>query len=244
MSSIGSRFKLLGLCMLALCGLTALMAAGAQGNWLENGVETTVNKNVLVKAHTTLTFSVPALNIEFRCTTLKQEGLKLVAKSATAEGKVAFSGCTSFSKGVEVPKCAPENQPIVAGGLALVKLLALTQNGVLLNVLLYEQKGIEKFTTIKLSPTCALSETSNITGSVVFECGKLEPVNTFVQVDCGVSSVAHLLQAPAQTIWWESNGAGGHKSVEDKLKFGANAATVGGIASDELESGNSWAGHV
>ena len=144
-----------------------------------------------------------------------------------------------------MPSCNPESQPIVAGGLALIKLLALTQNGTLLNVVLFEQTNEKTpFATIKLSESCALAFTSNVTGSVVAECGKLEPVNTFVQVDCGVSSVAHLLQAPAQTTWWESNGAGGHKAVEDKLKFGANAATLGGIASVELESGITWAGHV
>jgi hypothetical protein len=189
---------------------------------------------------------IPALNIEFRCTTQEAKELKLLvgtATTATAEGKVAFSGCTTFSKGVAVPKCGPENQPIVAGGLSLVKLLALTKGGILLNVLLYEQtNSTTPFTTIKLSEECALAETSNVTGSVVFECGILEPVNTFKQEDCKTSRAVHLVQAPAQAIWWL--GKEDAEAVEDKLKFGANAATAGGIAAVELESGNPWGGEV
>ena len=81
------KLRALGLTVLALCGLTALMATSAQANWLENGVEVTVNKNVLAKAHTTGTLSVPTLNIEFRCTTLTQSGLKIVANKCDGRRK-------------------------------------------------------------------------------------------------------------------------------------------------------------
>jgi hypothetical protein len=236
------KLRALGLTVLALCGLTALMATSAQANWLENGVEVKENKNVVAAAHTPGTLVVASLNLEIKCTTLASEGLKIVASSATAEGKVAFSGCTAFSKGVEASKCTPENQPIKAGGLALVKLLALKEGGTLLNVVLFEQKGTEPFTTVKLPATCSLAETSNVTGSLVAECGILEPVNTFVQEDCSTSRATHLLQAPTQTIWFQ--GKEDKEKVEDKLKFGANAATLLGIASATLASGNPWAGEI
>jgi hypothetical protein len=246
MSSIGSRFKLLGLCMLALCGLTALMAASAQGNWLENGVAITVNKPLKLKAHTPVNFLISANNIEYKCTTLASEELNLLvgtSTTATAEGGAAFSGCTAFSKGVEQPNCKPENQPINFRGLWLVKLLALTKGGTLLNVALLEQiNSLTPLGTIKLSAKCALEETTKITGSLVFECGKLEPVNTFVQEDCSVSRTVHLLQAPAQTEWFQ--GKEDAEVVKDEIKFGSAKATLDGIIAAELVSGNPWGGEV
>lgn len=51
MSSIVSRFKVLGLTVLALCDLMALMATSAHANWLENGAEVTLTKTSLPKPH-------------------------------------------------------------------------------------------------------------------------------------------------------------------------------------------------
>jgi hypothetical protein len=245
MSSIGSRFKLLGLCMLALCGLTAFMAASAQGNWLENGVAITVKKPLKLKAHTPVNYLIPALNFEIKCTTLEAKEMQLLvgtSTTATAEGKVALSGCAGFSKGVEQKNCKPENQPIVLGGLWLVKLLALTKGGTLLNVILVEQNGASPLATIKFSELCPLAETTNVTGSVVLECGLLEPVNTFKQEDCSSSRTVHLLQAPQQTVWFF--GKEDSEEVKDELKFGANKTTLDGIIAAELVSGNPWGGEV
>ncbi len=219
--------KGLGLALLALCGLMAAMAASAQANWLENGAELTANKNVTAKAHTTGKLLVSSLNFEIRCTTVKGEGLKVVAKSGTAEGKVAFSGCTAFqiSDGKEQKNCKP-SEPITAGGKALLVLHNAK------NYVLFEPETGKPFTTITLSELCALAETSDVTGSLVAECGTLSG-GVFAGEDCNVARAEHLLQpAPAALF------------TGDKLAFGENAATLQGIAAVELESKNSWAGHI
>ncbi len=184
------KLRALGLTVLALCGLTALMAASAQANWLEEGKE-----------------------IHFQ-----------------------------ISTGTEQKNCKPK-EPILAGGRALIKLYALTKGGVLLNVILFEQEGTKPFTTVTLPELCSLAETSDVTGSLVAECGILD-AGAFVQEDCNKERVLHLLQAPAQTGWFESDLKGGHVEVQDKLKFGENAATLDGIADVELESKKTWAGHI
>jgi hypothetical protein len=250
MSSIVSRFKVLGLCMLALCGLTTLTATRAQANWLENGVEVTVNKSVKAQAHTTGKLVISSLNFEIRCPTLVAENLKIVGSSTKAEGKVKFTGCKGFdqSTGTEQKNCTPETaggvkETVLAGGLTLIKLLALTKGGTLLNVILFEQKEAEPFTTIKLPALCALGETSSVTGSLVAECGLLSgSPAVFVQEDCKEPGVKHLLQAPPQTEWFQ--GKEDAEVIKDELKFAGKKAILQGIAAAELESGNSWAGHV
>ncbi len=237
------RLRTLGLTVLALCGLTAVMAVSAQANWLENGVEVAANKNVVIKAHTTSKLVVKALNLELRCTTLKSEGLKIIGKSATGEGKVAFSGCSAFqiSDGKEQKNCKP-SEPIVAGGRALIVRLATIMGNAasLRNFILLEPEAGKPFTTITLPELCALAETSDVTGSLVTECGALSG-GVFVGEDCNVSRVEHLIRQTSAGLW---KGATHTEKAEHELCFGENKAILDGFGAVELESKITWAGHV
>lgn len=244
MSSIGSRFKVLSVTLLVLCGFLALMVGGARGNWLESGKEVTANKNLVVKAHTTFKMAVSTLNLEFRCTTLKGEGIKLLASSATGEGNIAFSNCAAFSisEGKEQKNCKP-SEPIVGGSTASLKLLAKTKNGTLSNYILFGGKSGKPFTTITLPELCALAETSDISGSFVAECGTLVG-GVFTFEDCKTERTEHLLQVVNSAAIFESDGKGGHMEVKENLMFGENSTVSSGIVGAELESKNGWAGHV
>lgn len=241
------KLRALGLTVLALCGLTALMATSAQANWLEGaGVEVMANKNVLAKAHTTGKLIVEKLNFEIRCPTLEPEGLKIVGKSTTAEGKVKFSGCKGFEKstGTEQKNCEPltgtEKGVIKAGGLALVVKLAKVKAGTLQTYILFEPVTGKAFTTVELPEACALTQTSEVKGSLVAECGLLNGSSVFVGEDCNITRVTHLLQPSAVLTLF--NGTKDETPVEDILLFGKNTATLQGIASVELESKVTWAG--
>jgi hypothetical protein len=235
MSIRRNGLKALGLSVIAALSLMAFMAAGAQANWLVEGVELKANETVSVAAHTEGKLAVPAKNIEFRCTTIGAEGLKLVASSEKAEGKVKFTGCTAFqiSTGTAQANCKPK-EPITAGGFALI---ILHTNGQ--NYILFSPETGKPFTTVELPELCALAETSPVTGSLVAECGKLAEVEkklVFSHLDCNTSEVTHLIQ-PASASLFEA----------DKLKFGANPATLAGIAAVKLSGANvnkAWAGHV
>jgi hypothetical protein len=239
------KLRALGLTVLALCGLTALMATSAQANWLENGVETTVNKVVKAKAHLAGKLVISSLNFEIRCPTLEAEGLEIVHNSKEATGKVKFTGCKGFqiSTGTVQGNCTPETtggvkEVVTAAGKALDVKLATVSGGTLKEYILFEENGAA-FSTIKLPALCALAETSNVTGSLVAECGELVS-EKFVAENCSVAQKVHLLQAATPTVFFK--GTGDTEKVEDKLKFGANAATLAGIAAVELASGNSWSG--
>ncbi len=241
MSSAMRRINVLALALLALCSLTALMATSAQANWLESGAEVMSNKNVLLKAHTTTKLVVSSLNFEIRCTTLKAEGAKIVAKSTVGEGKVAFSGCTAFqiSTGTEQKNCKP-SEPIKAGGKSLIVILA-TKFGDASSLrvfLLLEPEAGKPFTTIVLPELCALAETSEVTGSLVAECGSLSG-GVFVGENCNVARVEHLQRQAPAGLW---RGATHTEQAEHELCFGENKAKLEGILADELESKNSWAG--
>ena len=222
------------LSMLAVCGLMAFVAAGAQAEWLVNGVKLTKNETVSVSAHTTGKLIVAAKNLEIQCPTVESGGLELKGESAEAKGSVKFSGCKTFSpvgSGTENKNCNPIEQPIVAGGVANV-ILHNAKN----YVLFAPAAGSTKFTTIKFSELCALTETSDVTGTLVAECGELNGSSVFVGEDCNVTRINHLIQ-PAPAALFEA----------DKLKFGANAATLQGIAKVSLSganAGKTWAGHV
>jgi hypothetical protein len=248
MSIKRNGLKVLGLSLVAVLGLMAFLSAGAQANWLVETVELKANEAVAAKAHTTGILTVEKKNLEIQCTTLAGSGLKLLASSATAEGKVNFSGCKTFSpikSGKEVAKCNPINQPISAGGKALI-ILHPTEKGK--NYILFEPATVGgKFTTIEFSGECALTETSDITGTLVAECGQLKETKLTVEgkevidkefagEDCNVEAASHLLQTAPEALF-----------TGDVLKFGANVAKLGGIASVELEGANKgkkWAGHV
>ena len=245
MRFIENRFKILGLSMLALCSLAALTATSTRANWLENGVEITANKNVQAKAHTTSQLIVEKLNFEIRCPVLAGVGLKIVAKSTKGEGKFKFTGCKSFEKstGTEQKSCEPENKgvkgEIIAAGLTSIVRLTMIKGGALLIWLLIQPGTGEPFTTIELPEACALTQTSEVKGSLVVECGELVS-EEFVGEECSVAQKVHLLRPPGRSVYF--NGPKDETPVTDEIVFGKNPAKLQGIISDELQSGNAWSG--
>jgi len=219
--------KAFGLSLLAVAGLMAFMAAGAHANWLVEGVELAANENVAVETVVEGKLAVPAKNVEFRCKVVEAEGLKLLAKSEKAEGKVKFKTCLAFElkTGVAVKNCNPK-EPIVAGGFALL-VLHNAQNYVL-----FEPEANKPFTVVEVGELCALTETSEVKGKLVAECLN----EALAHVDCNVNELVHRLK-PAPAALFEA----------DKLLFGANPATLEGVAAVKLNGVNlnkKWAGHV
>lgn len=224
--------KALCFSLLVLLGLMAmLLAAGAQANWLVEGKELTANETVAVSTHTPWNLTVPAKNIQFRCTVAASEGLKLIGKSAVAEGQVKYSGCAAFSPpgGAEQKNCKPK-EPIVTGAITLITL----HNGK--SYLLEEPKTLGgKFSTIEVSELCALTESSDLTGKQVLECGSLVS-SVFVQLDCNTLLASPLEEVTPATLF-----------PLDTLKYGADSATISGIIKLSLSGANvgkTWAGGV
>ncbi len=223
-----------GLALASVCGAVTFSATDAHAlpNWLVNGSELKVNKRVFIVTHTTAKLAVPALNIEFQCafasSTLVKSGLELIGGSGEARGAAEFFSCNAFqiSNGALQKNCKPGDPITTATRIKLI--LHNSKNYILVS----PEFGSSKITTITLPELCALAETSDITGSMVGECGSLSG-GAFVGEDCNVARVAHLLRAASTELF-----------STDKLKFGENAATAGGFVSVELQSGESWAGHV
>lgn len=237
MSYRRNGLKALGLSFLAALGLMVFMAGSAQANWLVPGgteLGAGVTKAVEVAKHTNGKLIVSGLNLEVRCETLAASGLNIIggnATTATAEGKVSFGTCETYSPpgGALQSKCTPSVQPIVAGGKAKV-ILHNTKNYVL-----FEQKtGETKFARIEFPETCALTESNNVTGSVAAECGKLVS-EVFTFQDCNVAEVTHLLRPVSAEL---------QTALGDSLKFGLKEAKLEGIASVKLVGGASWSGEV
>jgi hypothetical protein len=230
----------LGLAVLAMLGLMGLTAVGARANWLVLLTDAPTNladkTEVEANAHTAITLLIPKKNIEIVCTTLKGETLLLrTAPEGTGEGKLAFSGCTTYSLTPELkaqPNCNPINQPIKAAGLAQVILHTNGDNYVLL-----KPHSGKAFTTIEYSELCALTETSTLGGSLVAECGHLA-AGSFVHLDCKAHRVIQLFrQVPGTTLF-----------PSDKLIYGLSSeATLDGIAAVSVKgihAGFAWGGHV
>jgi hypothetical protein len=231
MSYRKNGLKALGLMVVAALGLMAFMATGAQANWLVNGVELKANEAVAATAHTNGILTVPAKKLEIECTTLASKNLKLLASSATAEGEVEFSNCTTFSppgaERKEQKNCKP-GEPIKAGGKAKL-ILHNAQNYVLFE----PTTAGGKFATITFGELCSLTETSDVKGTLVAEC----LTSALAHADCNTSEASHLIQpAPAALF------------TGDKLTYGAGLeATLKGVAKVELSGeskGKPWAGHV
>ena len=214
--------------MIAALGLMAFMAAGAQANWKVEAKELTANEEVKVSTHKEFNLLL-SNGIEIRCASIQGEDLLLAGKSSEATGKVAFGSCHTFLKGTAESACDPINQPIVAGVKAHLVLSSSK------NYLLLEPLAGQPFTTLEFGTKCALVETSEITGTLVFECGLLKEAK-FVGEDCANHQVSHLLQqAPAASF------------PKDVFRFGELNASLAGIAAVELAGaleGKSWSGTV
>jgi len=88
-------------------------------------------------------------------------------------------------------------------------------------MVLFEPLSGKAFTLIEFTEFCALFEEASVTGSLLAECGKLEPANTFVALNCSHHQVTQLLQSANETL---------NKLLGDELKFGLSPAFVDGIA--------------
>jgi hypothetical protein len=240
-----------GLTLIAVLGLTAFMAVGAQANWLvlEGGiaVELPANETVEVTAHQLPILLVPEeTKLEIDCKTIAGVGLKLIGKSAKAEGKVALNQCTTKQEGKAAEGCNPLNQPIVLGGTATV---ILHTDGK--NYILFAPNAGLPFTELEFNPaTCSLPQFDEIKGNLVAECGllkeeevknakgefELKTTGEFVSNDCNKHMQWHLLQlAPAALF------------PSDVFKFGKKIMRLDGIVKVELSGtrkGLLWSGEI
>lgn len=220
----------LGLSFMAALGLMAVATAGAQANWLVEGVELTENETVKVEALTPFTLTVPAKKLEINCTTVASKNYKLIGKSATAEGELEISGCTSFSTGVEQKNCKP-GEPIK---IALKSLLILHNS---ISYLLDEPTAAgNKFATIVFGELCAITETADLKGSIVLECGHLNPPGTWLILDCKNSEVTHLVRVAPAALF-----------TSDSIIFGLSQAAVADATRVNLSgarTGKPWGGQI
>lgn len=246
------NLKALGLTLLAALGIMAFSVVGAQANWLyllgdgkadEFEADEVVQVSVHPGSHALLL--VPGKNLEILCKKMQGNDVLLLALKTVAHGAIIFNECMTYFnnfKGhlLRAATCDPVNQPIAAGGLAhLVLHLYEYSKGSFIwkNYVLFEPStGLSgTFTTLEFSELCALTETAEVTGQLVAECGQLVS-GVFALLDCAQHKVTHLLrQAPAALF------------PEDGLTFGENAATLDGIAAITLAgklAGSEWGGHI
>jgi len=219
-------------------GLMAFVAGGAQANWLVLDPEgTTMQPDVTLsaKTHKEFVLLVAAQNLEILCLKVETDPsapLLLLAASTVAHGHVIFTECKTFVKKVLSEGCKPV-EPILAGGLA--ELILHPANGPSY-ILIKPLTGLP-FTILKFNAAkCALPEENEVGGDLVAECGKLEPVNTFVNVDCKTHEVTHLLQQAPQALFPTA-----------VLTFGENPALLHGIVDTLINSpalyiGKKWGG--
>ena len=240
--------RALGLSFLAVMGLMAFMVAGAQGAFLylkeePAGSGKFVTKTLAVESEPTISMHsehgvllVGDLNFEILCKKVESDPtakVKLLANSTVAHGHLLFKECESFEienkvtkvKLTLLGKCKPwststgkESGEILAGGLAE---LILHEGKTV--VLFKPLTGTAVFTKIELPETCALAESSEITGELVAECGELNPPNTFVGGDCATHRETQLLKAITPALAEKITG-------NPKLKFGEHVAELHGIA--------------
>jgi hypothetical protein len=226
MSHRKSGLRALGLSFLAVLGLMAFMAAGASGNWLVELKELHTTEEVIIDNHgeSLPILLVAAQKLEIDCHEIEGKDILLQPLSTLATGEVWFDECLTTQNGNAAPGCNPINQPIKAGGSAH---LILHENHEYVEF--RPNAGI--FTLVQFNPkTCALVEDSEVTGSLVTEC--LSNALAATLGACLVDEKVHLLRERSVQFL----GAG--------LFFGENPATIHGIASAAVDSGEDWSGHV
>jgi hypothetical protein len=232
MSYPRGRARALGLSLVVVLGLMALGASGAQGNWLilHNGGTSEAKVSVVVSAQSEGNIKVAdAFTTEILCSTFAAQELVLTEKSTSGSGKVKFSGCKTWQSGKQQANCKPV-EPIVAGGETHLVL----HNGK--NYLLYLPTSGKSFAVVEFGELCALGEEVVVTGDLTFECGHLNPPGTWLFLDCSGHQVTHLVRPVVP----QSLFAAG-------IKFGANSATLSGIAAVSLSGlflGDAWGGHI
>jgi hypothetical protein len=235
MASPKQRLKTLYPVLLAGLCLAVVGPTQAQANWRVAGGELTANESVAVSTHTEGRLSIAAQKLELLCAAVVGNGLKLIAKSFEAEGKVKFTSCKVWQSGKESPGCKPI-EPIVLG----IKVRALLHSGA--TFLLYGPPGLgQPFTIVIFNPAkCALAEENEVTGSFIAECLSKE-LKSGVKL-CEAEEATHLVQAVAPLLEEEIN-KGLEEKEKDGLSFGENVAVLQGIWSAALNgfnAGKSW----
>ena len=226
--------RALGLSSVAVLGLMAFMAAGAQAEakflYLEKGVLKTLagESEPFTSLHTDIALSVPAKNLRILCPrVLSNIGSRLLGTNLTpfggvGHGEVNFLECKSFliSTGAEQKNCVPRSPAAPAGEIrtaGLVKLILHPAN----NTMMLFEKLIAPLATIQFPELCALFTEGTLTGSLVAECGELKPALTFLGGNCATHRVTQLLKSVSEAL---------AKELGDALKFGSSPAFVEGIA--------------
>ncbi|HKT82817.1 MAG TPA: hypothetical protein VJQ84_03160 [Solirubrobacterales bacterium] len=217
--------------LLAVGALMMIGAAGSHANWMVEGKELTTNTEVTIKAATPVVYTVEKLNLEIKCTTVKASEFKLLAKSATAEGKISLSGCSSFSpigSETESKNCKPK-EPFVFG----TKRLIVLHNGK--NYLLDEPSAANGVLgVIEFSELCSLTERAEIKGKLALECVHfLSPPPAYVFLDCDVSAATHWVRDAPLALF-----------PSDLLSFNGSSMTQSGVLEEALVSGAPWGGQV
>jgi hypothetical protein len=226
MSYRSNGLKVLGLSLVAVLGLMAFLAAGAQASeqaWLVEAKDITAPQKVIGKVHVEGNLEVEKeTNLEILCAVIETENLELINATVEAKGKVKFKTCKAWQAGAEKAACKPV-EPIVAGGKARL-ILHNAKNYVLFEP---EVAG-GNFAQIKFKEPCALPEVNNVKGNLVAECLKAE---NLAAVDCAQEEKVHLLKANEVLF-------------ADALTYATKAAKLLGVAAVELENGKPWCGHV
>lgn len=237
------RRSAFGVCLVAILGLMAVTATGAQAGeeWLIEGAaapnQTPIHAAihplpVTLKKH--IVFLVPALKLEVLCSDLTSDDGLLIQNTLILI-LLLFKTCESLVNGTSQPKCKPA-EPI---DLSLLGHLFLHGELKKLTYILFESDKIgSPIGTITLPGTCAIAETSNLTGTFVAEClsEKLETKEK-TGIDYCLQEMAHHLIQQAPEKLFEKH----------MLKFGANQALIDGIIDLLLSGANegrTWSGHV
>jgi hypothetical protein len=171
--------RVIGLCLMAVLGLMAFSAVGAQA------AEFLVNKKPIVKPllpeiqaeidtlNTLLTKLSGGQTIDIDCLEVKVD-TGLLHENGDGLGTILFSNCSTKVNGTLTPGCKPLGEPIIATALALV----ILHKDLLGNeepYILFEPQTGTTFTTLKFKEeTCIIPPEVPITGSAVFKDCKLE----------------------------------------------------------------------
>jgi hypothetical protein len=235
MSHKSRGLKVLSLAFLAIAGLMAFMATGAQASeksWLVEGVDIAGSQKVLVGIHSLSALVVTALKLEIDCLTIESNDLLILPGTAVeVHGELLFSNCHVSQNGAPSAACTKHLngakvegllEPIVAKGKGRIVL-----TGGKNELLLEPSVAGGNFAQIKFDPSCALPETNNVKGKLLAECLKASNLEA---VDCKQEEKVHLLKQGSE--------------AEDSLTFGTNLAKLTGIAKAQLESERTWCGHV
>ena len=237
MTAKSRGFGALGLSLLAIAGLMAFMAAGAQASeksWLVLGADIAANQKVEVSTHKEFILDVPTeTNLEILCLTVAGDDVLITAGTTTGSGTLLFTNCKIFQNGVEKTACEKK----VTGGVVegLLEPITVSGKGKLIlhggkNYVLFEPTvagGV--LGPVRFDPPCPLPETNNLKGSLVAEC----LTSALVASDCATQELVHLFQQAPEALF-----------PEDKITYGTKTAKVLGIAKAELASGEPWCGHV